>query len=190
VTALPTRLSTDRLVLRWPSRGDAAAVVAYAGDPDSTRFMSWPYHRSAATACDFVDTTLRDHVEGRGGAYLIELDGRVIGSTGLHLDPAWSASTGYILARAHWGRGFATEACRAMIALGRERGLVRVWANCHVDNRASARVLDKVGMQLEGLLRRHTVFPQIGPHPEDVWTYAWVARVEPDGFPDSLPPVD
>ncbi len=67
------------------------------------------------------------------------------------------AEIGYWVAVAHWGRGYMTEAVRAIIDYGfRELGLNRVHAECHGDNPASARVLEKAGMTYEGTLRQHS----------------------------------
>ena len=55
-------------------------------------------------------------------------------------------------------------------------GIERVQAVCHVANQASARVLEKAGMLCEGTLRRYTVFPNLGPHAQDVHLYARLAE--------------
>jgi len=175
VLELPVELTTARLVLRWPSLTDDQAVFAYAGDRDVTRYMAWPCHASIAETRAFLVLTLDDWRVGKGGAYLIEVDGRVVGSTGLHLRQPGAATTGYILAREVWGRGYATEACRAMVELGAAHGLTRVDAVCHADHQASARVLAKAGMTFEGVLAAHTVFPQLSSDPQDVRAYAWQA---------------
>ena len=52
--------------------------------------------------------------------------------------------------------------------------IYRVWAVCDVDNLASARVLEKIGMQCEGLLRRYILHPNISEAPRDCWCYAKV----------------
>jgi [ribosomal protein S5]-alanine N-acetyltransferase len=58
--------------------------------------------------------------------------------------------------RKHWGRGYATEAAAEVIRYGFEEcGLQRIFAGCFLRNPASGRVLEKVGMQREGTLRRH-----------------------------------
>jgi [ribosomal protein S5]-alanine N-acetyltransferase len=60
---------------------------------------------------------------------------------------------GYALARAYWGRGFATEAGTAVVAWALERPEIhRVWAVCDAENVASARMLEKLGMRREGPL--------------------------------------
>jgi RimJ/RimL family protein N-acetyltransferase len=53
-------------------------------------------------------------------------------------------------------------------------GVFRVWSVTDVDNGASARVLEKVGMQREGLLRRWMMHPGVGPEPRDCWCFGRV----------------
>lgn len=170
----PTTIATARLGLRAPRPDDAAAMFAtYAGDPAATRYMGWPTHASVDTTRGFLAATAVEWARHGCGTYLIELDGRVIGSTGLHLDGIGGATTGYILGSPWWGRGFATEACRAMMALTVELGLVHVEAVCHVGHAASARVLTKAGLRYVGVRPAHLVFPQLGPELRDVLSYAW-----------------
>ncbi len=80
---------------------------------------------------------------------------------------------GFNIARDRWGRGYGTEAVRAAATFGLGlEGVRRVQATCHVDNTASARVLEKAGMTREGLLRRYLRFPNLGSEPQDVYLYA------------------
>jgi len=80
---------------------------------------------------------------------------------------------GWRLARACWGQGFATEALRALTDLAPALGIIRLHAVCHVDHAASAHVLEKCGFEREGVLRRHSVFPNSGVDgPLDVLSYA------------------
>lgn len=61
----------------------------------------------------------------------------------------------------------------AEAALG-EPGIFRVWAICNHENRASARVMEKIGMQREGLLRRGVLHPNVSAEPRDCWLYSRV----------------
>jgi ribosomal-protein-alanine N-acetyltransferase len=66
------------------------------------------------------------------------------------------AELGYWLAQPAWGHGFATEAAQGAVDFGfRELGLARIYAQVLADNRASLRVLDKLGMVNEGVKRQH-----------------------------------
>jgi RimJ/RimL family protein N-acetyltransferase len=59
---------------------------------------------------------------------------------------------GYWIARAYWGRGFATEACSALVEIARALGLARLEGSHFLDNPASARVLEKLGFEPTGLV--------------------------------------
>ena len=82
---------------------------------------------------------------------------------------------GYCLARDAWGQGFATEAASQFVTTALEQPeLWRVQAFCDLDNPASARVLEKAGLTLEGTLRRHMVLPNLSDTPRDMLCYARV----------------
>jgi RimJ/RimL family protein N-acetyltransferase len=82
---------------------------------------------------------------------------------------------GYVLGRAHWNKGYATEALSAVLHWAdAEEDVGRVWAVCAVENHASARVMEKAGMKREGTLRHWMVFPNLGGVPMDCYCYAHV----------------
>ena len=84
-------------------------------------------------------------------------------------------SFAYHLARSEWDQGYATEAARALVdwALSQRR-VFRVWTVCDVDNAASVRVLEKLGMVREGVLKRWGIHPNISLEPRDYYCYALV----------------
>ncbi len=95
------------------------------------------------------------------GPYLIEskADGTLLGSTGLELTQSDGGVTGYVLRRAAWGRGYATESLRAMVGLTRAIGVREVAAVCHIEHVASQRVLEKCGFSCKGRVSAH--FPNL-----------------------------
>jgi RimJ/RimL family protein N-acetyltransferase len=102
-------------------------------------------------------------------------DDRPIGSVGCRRR-GHAVDLGYVLSRNHWRRGYATEAAQAVfkLAAGLE-GVYRVWATCDVENTASARVLEKIGMVREGILRRWAFRPNLPPQPpRDALVHSWV----------------
>ena len=173
----PERIETARLRLRRPTPADAEAIfTAYAGDVEVTRYLGWPRHESIDATRAFLAFSDAEWQRWPAGPYLIESrDGRVIGGTGLAFETPLRAATGYVLARNSWGHGYATEALGAMIALGPEVGLRRLYALCHPYHAASIRVLDKCGFVREGLLLRHSEFPNlVANEPLDTLRYARV----------------
>ena len=84
---------------------------------------------------------------------------------------------GYIFAQRYWGRGIATEAVRAPVEWAwAQAEVLRVWATCHSDNAASARVLEKLGLMLEATREGAEPRPQLGEATGSSLVYA---RVRP-----------
>ena len=178
-------LRTARLVLRLPRAPDAALVHhGYATDPDAARWMGWRPHEDIATTRALLAGWVASWERGTGTlAFMTEdaADGRFLGV--IDLTPgAHGAVLGFVLCRHAWGRGVATEAGRAVVDLAfAHLGVWRVWATCAPQNPASRRVLEKVGMRHEGVLRRWIVSPLVSPEPRDSDCLAvtrddWLAR--------------
>jgi ribosomal-protein-alanine N-acetyltransferase len=174
----PERLETARLLLRRPRAEDAEAIFArYASDPEVTRFVGFPRHRSLDETRAFLAWSDAVWARWPAGPYLVEsrADARLIGSSGLTFETEQRAATGYVLARDAWGRGYASEALAAMVELARACGVVRLYALCHPEHAASRRVLEKCGFALEGVLRRYAELPNLAPgEPADLACYAIV----------------
>lgn len=172
----PEELRTPRLVLRRPRAGDAASIFErYAGDPQVTRFLGWPRHASPNDTRAFIAFSDAEWERWPAGPYLIvsATGGVLLGSTGFGFETPYRAVTGYVLARDAWGHGYATEALTAISGLARTVGVRRLYALCHVQHPASARVLEKCGFEREGVLRKYTEFPNLEPgEPQDVLCYA------------------
>jgi RimJ/RimL family protein N-acetyltransferase len=171
----PSRIETERLLLRRPERRDASAIFErYASDPEVTRFLGWPRHRAIADTRAFLAFSDDEWQRWPAGPYLIEsrADGTLVGGSGLGFETPNRAVTGYVLAKDAWGRGYATEALRAMVDLAPQVGVQRLYALCHPDHRASSHVLEKGGFTREAILQKHTEFPNLDPgQPGDVLCY-------------------
>jgi RimJ/RimL family protein N-acetyltransferase len=170
----PERLFTPRLEIDRPRAEDAEPVFRYASDPEVTRYVAFPRHRSIEDARWFIGFSDTEWARAPAGPYLIrDRETRaVLGSTGLVFETPFRAATGYVLARDAWGRGYATEALQAMVDLARVLGVRRLQAFVHPDHARSARVLAKGGFTLEGVRRLHEDFPNLAPgEPTDVACY-------------------
>jgi [ribosomal protein S5]-alanine N-acetyltransferase len=85
------------------------------------------------------------------------------------------AELGYVLARPYWNQGLITEALQPIIDWAlTQPNIYRVWAVCDYENLASARVMEKVGMTYEGILRRWLIHPNMSNKPRDCFCYAKV----------------
>lgn len=84
------------------------------------------------------------------------------------------ADFGYFLRRSSWGKGFAFEAGSLLLDwLKQEQGVLRIWASVDAGNTRSILLLNRLGLQLEGLLRMATIRPNISPIPRDTKIFAY-----------------
>jgi RimJ/RimL family protein N-acetyltransferase len=154
-------LTTERLRLREFVESDWHAVLAYQADPLYLRYTPWTY-RTEADVRQFVHWFIvwQEERPRKKFQFAITLRGqeRLIGNCGIRMRSpgAHEADIGYEFDSRYWGRGYATEAARAMLTFGfGTLGLHRIWAHCIAENVASARVLEKIGMRREGRLREN-----------------------------------
>ena len=154
----PTNLRTKRLLLRPFAPDDVNDVFSYASDPEWSRFLPVPIPYTREDAQDFVEGNTNSNWE-RNAMFAIEFNGVVVGGIDLRIDsPNEMAMVGYGIARAHWNQGLMTEAVQAVVDWGfREFGLAKIWTFADVDNVASWRVMEKIGMTREETLRSHGV---------------------------------
>jgi RimJ/RimL family protein N-acetyltransferase len=151
-----SQLETTRLVLRALVPGDADDIFTYAADPDVAQYTLWSAHTTLEDSRRFIAWIT-------GGSLacwaIVQLaTGRVIGTSFLHSHQArhHRAEIAFNLAKHSWGRGYATEATHAVIRAGfTHYGLNRIEGACMLGNVGSARVMEKVGMHFEGILRQY-----------------------------------
>lgn len=167
---LPEVIETARLRLRPWELADVDDVFSYARDEEWARYLRLlpaPYQRRHAE--EFVARqVLLDRAEHPSWA--IVLEGSVVGGINLRLNRAHHlGEIGYSMARAHWNRGYMTEAVGAVIstAFSTDADLNRIRAMADVRNEASQRVMEKVGMTKEGVLRQNRV--ERGEAMDEAW---------------------
>jgi len=171
----PKTIKTERLRLRKAKLADAEAIFRqYAQDPEVTRYVSWRAHRNLDETREYMQMCLLAWDVGKAFHWVIESaeDKQVMGMIIARVN-AEKWELGYVLARAYWRQGYMTEALKAIIAWAlKQKEIHRVWAVCDVDNQASARVMEKVGMQREGILKRWSLHPNLSAEPRDSFCYA------------------
>lgn len=156
-TAIPT-LMTDRLILRRISPKDKEDMFAYSHSAEITRYLLWEPHPDVEYTGQYIDYLQERYDLGDfyDWAVTFREGGRMIGTCGFtQIDTVNdTAEIGYVINGAFAGQGYATEAAMAVLRFGFEKlRLARISALCMKDNAASLRVMEKCGMQKEGLLR-------------------------------------
>ena len=173
----PEIFETDRLRLRRPVIEDAEAIfVEYAQDLEVTMYLTWKPTGKLEDTREHLRASATAWREGAafGWVVLRKEDNQLLGAVGVRVD-GHKVELGYVLAKRFWGKGYMTEAVQAVVNWSiSEREVYRIWAVCDVENPASARVMEKVGMKREGILRRWTMHPNRSDEPRDCYCYAVV----------------
>ena len=142
-------LHTDRLTVRLMRSTDIETQCAYRNDPEVAELQDWELPYTPERAAWLTTQDALDDLEPTGWTELaIDLDGTHIGEIPVGRDESGQqASVGFSLARAHWGRGYAQEAARAVVEDLVERlGVVRITGEADPRNIASQRALEAIGL--------------------------------------------
>ena len=151
-------LKTERLLLRPFRLTEVDDVLEYASHPEWARYLRdvvpQPYTRQDAEK--FVTRSVLTPWETRP-TFAIVHDSKVVGGTNLSVnEPHGVASLGYGIAKVHWGKGLVPEAAKAVVGWGFEKHrLAKIYAIADLRNVQSHRVMQKLGMTREGVLRSH-----------------------------------
>jgi len=158
-------LETPRLILRPFQDSDLETFAAYRSDPEVARYQGWEAPYSVEKAAEFIAEMKQKQPATRSEWYQLAIElkhgTRLMGDCAFHLlahDPR-QAEIGFTLARQHQGHGYATEAVtRLLDYLFGELNLHRVIAICDVENLASTRLLERLGMRREGYFTENIWF--------------------------------
>jgi len=150
-------LLTRRLRLRPYRREDYQMMFDnWAGDPEVAKYVNWGAHQSAEITRGLVDMWVEGYESPTVYRWGIEKDGELIGDISIVTwrEEEQSCEIGYCLCRRFWNQGIMTEALRRVITFLFETvGFHRIQL-CHdVMNPASGRVMEKCGLQKEGVFR-------------------------------------
>jgi [ribosomal protein S5]-alanine N-acetyltransferase len=176
---LPTpTLQTARLLLRPFAETDSEAIYALQSNARVLRYWDSPPWTDRARAQAFIAACWQMEQDGSGARFAIEtLQTRAfVGWCSMfRWNPVYrSLGIGYCLGEPAWGNGYATEAVRAMLHWAYDAlDLNRVEAELDTRNAASARVLEKLGFEREGLRREDCV---VAGEVSDSWIYGLLRR--------------
>lgn len=150
-------LETERLVLRHIGVDDAPFILELLNEPGWLRFIGDRGVRSVEAARDYIVTKPMAMYEREGfGLYLVERreDGAPIGMCGLvRRDGLVDVDIGFAFLARHGGRGYALESASAVMDYAHETlGLDRIVAITAVDNHASIRLLERIGLRFEKMV--------------------------------------
>lgn len=148
-------IETERLFVRKLSVDDSYDIFDFTSDPDVSFFLSWEPHKSTAVTAAFIKSIENKYENDMVSQWGIELkaEKKVIGIGGFinYYPEHTKAEIAFVLSNKHWGHGFMPEALKGIIDFGfNQIELNRIEAKCEIDNFASEKTLQKIGMRLEG----------------------------------------
>ena len=175
---------TKRLRAKPAACADAPVVFRdYASDPVVAKHMTWRPHRDMAETITFLQRCETCWTDGSAFPWTLwsKSDERLVGLVEIRVRPP-AVDLGYALTQRWWRQGLMTEALKPVVAWAfAQAEIYRVWATCDIENHASARVLERVGMQREGVLRSWIIHPNISQTPRDAFCYALVKTQHQQG---------
>jgi len=156
--ANPHTLFSERLRYVKISPENAADMYEYSKDSEVTKYLTWSPHSSLKETERYVKLLQRKYEAGSFNDWglILRDTGRMIGTCGFtSFDyKENTAEIGYVLAKDCWGKGLAVEAAKRIMRFGFEEfGLSGFSAKFIEGNNASMRVMQKCGMELEGVYR-------------------------------------
>ena len=161
-----TILETERLVLRQLSTDDAEFIIELLNQPSFLRYIGDKGVRNSEDAVRYIQTGPQASYERFGfGLYLVELKetGASIGICGLlKRDSLPDVDVGFAFLPEFWSQGYAFESAAAVMTYGREAlGLRRIVAITSPDNDASIRLLEKIGLRFERMIKLSEDQPEV-----------------------------
>lgn len=154
------QLETDRLILRRLNIDDAESVYNnWASDDEVTKYLTWPTHINIDASRGYLDYCVNGYMNPAFYQWGIELKDthELIGNISVVnvIDEIDSLELGWVIGRRYWGNEYTAEAALKIL----EYLFDKVGANCicaghDVNNPNSGRVMQKIGMKFEGVLRQ------------------------------------
>ena len=158
IKEIPT-IKTDRLILRPYVLADAPSLKRLIGEKDvAATTINIPHPYPDQGADDWIKIQAEDFLKGTQLQFAITTNGDLIGGIGfdqLEIRHA-RGGIGYWIGKPYWNNGYCTEAAKTVLKFGfLTLGFNRIHATCMVNNIGSSRVLQKIGMKKEGVLRQY-----------------------------------
>jgi len=154
-------IKTKLFILRPLKKGDEPAIFKHVNNPKiADAVLEIPYPYKLKDAVKWVKDNLPEYKKKRPKKFNfgIVIGDQVVGAIGLTNITKHKAEIGYWLGEKFWGKGIMTQAISFVTKYGQEKlGLVRIYGHAFPFNKASMRVLEKNGYQLEGILKKNVL---------------------------------
>ncbi|WP_236550135.1 GNAT family N-acetyltransferase [Enterococcus faecalis] len=155
------QLKTNRLILRKFMQEDYKQVFDnWTSKSNVALYTTWEAHENISVTQNYISWIVEQYKQEDFYCWGIEYKGKLVGEISVveKIDDYDICGIGYVLGEEFWGKGIMTEACRCILDyLFEEIGYRKIIAGCDELNIGSSKVLENVGMTLEGILRQHII---------------------------------
>ncbi|TCS34786.1 GNAT family N-acetyltransferase [Reinekea marinisedimentorum] len=161
--------------MRLPVASDAELIYElYATDSDVTKYLAWKPHKSLSETNEFVQSRIQEWKDETRFTWCIESDSSQLkGLISCKPQSESSYSVSYVVGKQFWGQGIGTKAAKELVNyLINQPSVYRVEAFCDTGNIGSSKVLEKLGMEFEGVAKRRANVPNLSIEPQDCLQYA------------------
>ncbi|MDD7733260.1 MAG: GNAT family N-acetyltransferase [Firmicutes bacterium] len=141
-------IKTERLILRKLQESDLDAFFAWASDEEVSKYVTFPTHQTKEDTRRILNLWLRQYEDEDTVRFAIENkdSAEVMGMIDVpRITPEGYPEIGYCSAKKYWGKGYMTEACKAMVDYLFERGYQKILIRARIENIGSNRVIEKTG---------------------------------------------
>ena len=148
------KINTKRLILKPLGIEYLKTVHAYASEPENTKYMVRLPNETIQETIDFLTSADNEWMKEQPSFYefAVIYEDRQIGAVSIYLKENLSGELGWIINKKYWGQGFAYEAAEALLDYAKKELKIRhLIAHCDVDNTASYRIMEKLGMTRTGI---------------------------------------
>ena len=166
---------TARLILRKYRQEDLQDLYEYLSDEEVVRFEPYSPMDMAETAAELNE---RIHSDEMIAVELKETH-KLIGNVYLGKREFDALELGYVFSKAYWGKGYAKEACEALIEKAFAEGIHRIYAECDPCNSASWQLLERLGFTREAYFKENVYFwknEQGNPVWKDTFVYSLLKK--------------
>lgn len=174
----PEQIDGTRVRLRRAAPEDAQHLFLAAADAEVMQYMDWKAQTSDSETRAHLAQMSQRWAEGTEFQWIVEeiATGNLAGTISCR-PKGHAADVGYFFAKPYWGQGFAAEVGALVVDwLRAQPEIFRIWATADAENVRSHKLLERLDLQREGVLRMATYRPNIGGNPRDTAIYAWCKR--------------
>lgn len=171
------KFESERLIIRKAIARDALDIFEnYAQDSDVTKYLTWSPHTHLQQTQEWIEYCIKNAYNEKGIKLVVfkKEEQQVIGMVDFNFEN-YQTDFGYVLAKKYWNQGIITEAMKPVIDfVYKMPNIFRIWATHDIDNAASGKVMEKLGLEYEGILRKSLMHPNISDKPRDGKYYSLI----------------